>query len=142
MGKCRIGCFGIVTVLVCLFVFYLVVKLFIDRDPASPYRANDICFKRDYPGATERYTAFTPTKCSQPNVSLDSAIGADHAILSFKDIDHDGQPEMIVQSSSFRCRYSSMPCYDAWRYVIKVCPTCSPILTIIEQTYLPDLVIN
>lgn len=140
MAKWRIGCFGIVAVLVCIFVFFITVKGFFDTDPASPYQADDLCFRRDYPGATERYTALTPVKCSQPDISLGSAIGADHGVLSFSDIDRDNQPEMIVQSSSFRCRYGAMPCYDAWRYVVKVCPTCSPILTVIEQTYLPDLV--
>lgn len=140
MAKWRIGCFGIVAVLVCIFAFFLAVKGFFDIDPASPYQVDNICFNRDYPGATERYTAFTPAKCNQPDLILGPAIGADHGVLSFSDIDNDGKPEMIVQSSSFRCRHSAMPCYDAWHYVVKVCPTCSPIFTVIEQTYLPELV--
>lgn len=138
----RIGCFSIATILVSFFIFFLAIKGVFETDPESPYQANDLCFKRDYPGATERYTTFTPIKCSQPNISLGSPIGADHAVLSFVDIDRDSNPEMIIQSSSFRCHYSAMPCYDAWRYVVKVCPSCSPVLKVIEQTYLPDLVAN
>lgn len=139
MTKWSIGCFGITAILIIFFAFFLAVKGFFSTDPASPYQADDICFRRDNPGATERYTTFTPVKCSQPNITLGSAIGDDQGVLSFFDIDGDNKPEMIVQSSSFRCRYGAMPCYDAWRYVVKVCPSCSPIFTVIEQTYLPDL---
>ncbi|HEX5747186.1 MAG TPA: hypothetical protein VFZ09_13165 [Archangium sp.] len=59
--------------------------------------------------------------------------------MDFEDVDGDGTPKVIVASPRFRCQYCTGLCYDAWRLVAKVCPTCDPIFTVIEERYLEEL---
>ncbi len=106
--------------------------------PANPFEKDDLCFTEDLPGATARYTVYTPVRCSDRNQRIGPELGADYATLDFKDLDGDGTPEVIVASSSFRCQFSGN-CHDAWRLVAKVCPKCEPIFTVIEERHLEEL---
>ncbi len=60
------------------------------------------------------------------------------ASLMFKDLDGDGLPEAIVESSYYKCRFGGKGCYDAYRVVMKVCPNCEEPVAIVEQTFLED----
>lgn len=106
---------------------------------ANPFEKDDICFTEDLPGATSRFIAYTPVRCSDETRRIGPELGADYATLDFEDVDGDGTPEVIVASSRFRCEYGLEPCYDAWRLVAKVCPSCEPIFTLIEQRHLEEL---
>ncbi len=107
--------------------------------PANPFEKHDICFTEELPGATARYTVYTPVRCSDETQRIGPELGADYATLDFEDVDGDGTPEVIVASSRLRCQYGTGLCYDAWRFVAKVCPTCEPIFTVIEQRHLEEL---
>lgn len=76
----------------------------------------------------------------EPNREIGPAVGADFAGLRFEDIDHDAVPEMIVESSAFKCNFGVGPCYDAFRTVVKVCATCAANrFEIIDEQYLEHL---
>ncbi|WP_437762450.1 hypothetical protein WMF27_46280 [Sorangium sp. So ce281] len=106
---------------------------------ASPYAADDICFVEERLGAAQRFTAFTPVRCSDESVKIGDSFGADYASLDFEDVDDDGRPEAIISSSSFRCKYGPGPCYDAWRIVVRVHPGSDTVFTVIERRYLKEL---
>lgn len=106
---------------------------------ANPFEKDDICFTEDQPGATSRFTVYTPVRCSDETQRIGPELGADYATLDFEDVDGDGTPEVVVASSRFRCQYGTGLCYDAWRLVAKVCLTCEPIFTLVEQRYLEEL---
>lgn len=108
-----------------------------ERTAPSPWADQDLCFARDTPGASGRYVSYTPVSCADPSRRLAEEIGADLGTLSFRDVDGDGSPEMIVESSAFRCRFSL--CYEALRVVAKVTPGATPPVRVIESAHLPDL---
>lgn len=59
-----------------------------------------LCVYRNSPGATDRYTTFTFYDCGDPaKKPIHDPIGADWAELKMKDIDSDGQPEVIIESN-------------------------------------------
>ncbi len=96
----------------------------------------DICFQENHPGAGDRFTTFTPVKCSNPTVYLGPEVGADRAELSFA-IGDNGTPEYIVQSSEFWCKFYPNGCFDAMRIVVRVQLNDPPTFTIIEEKPLP-----
>ncbi|HEX8735512.1 MAG TPA: hypothetical protein VF721_09330 [Pyrinomonadaceae bacterium] len=98
----------------------------------SSLRRYDICFKRDEPGANNRYVEYTPVKCSDESVRLGEAIGGELAGIEFVDTDADGVSEIIVSSGS-ACRWSFEPCLNPTRTVVKVEPKNPPVFTIISQ---------
>lgn len=111
----------------------------IELEPNNPFEKDDVCFARSTPGATSRFIQYTPIACKDASIKIGEEIGADYAKLRFEDVDKDGIPEAIVESSSFRCRYGAGPCYDAYRIVMKICTTCAPKARILETTYLKNL---
>ncbi|HSN90108.1 MAG TPA: hypothetical protein VLS93_02670, partial [Anaeromyxobacteraceae bacterium] len=56
-------------------LFFLGVSGYFDLEPHNPYEKDDICFVRDLPGATERFTAYTPVSCADPKRVLGDAVG-------------------------------------------------------------------
>ncbi|HYO67127.1 MAG TPA: hypothetical protein VEU33_13720, partial [Archangium sp.] len=131
-----IGCLGLATG---VLVFLLAAIGAFQFSPANPFEKDDICFTEEQPGATTRFTVYTPVRCSDETRRIGPELGADYALLDFEDVDGDGTPEVIVASSPFRCQFGTGPCYDAWRIVVKACPKCDPIFTIIDQRYLEEL---
>ncbi len=126
-----------------LFIIFIIVLMFIFLyniiKYENPYQSYDICFKADCPGATDRFTTYTPVRCSDKNVVLGESIGADHGKIHFEDIDEDGFCEVIVESSVHRCRISA-DCYDAYRIVLKVHLKDPPEFEIISEELLEDIV--
>jgi len=53
---------------------------------------------KDYPGATDRYIEYTPVLRSDTSIQLGPTVGADFATLRFKDLDHDGIKETIIET--------------------------------------------
>lgn len=131
------------TLLWVLFItHFLYVKGIFDWPALNPYQADNICFSEDVPGATERFVQYTAVSCSNPRRVLAEPVGADFASLSFEDIDGDGKPEAIIESSPYKCKYTGTGCYDAYRIVLKICPSCSKPITIIKYQSLDDLHID
>ena len=62
----------------------------------SPYE--NVIWKENFPGATERYVEFTPYLKSNPSVKIGPTLGADLGKLIFKDIDNDGIKEAIIET--------------------------------------------
>ena len=61
----------------------------------------DLCFREDYPGASDRYVEYTPVRCSDPNIKVADPIGGERASLEV--VAGDEYPEVII-SSEFWCR--------------------------------------
>ena len=130
---------GAVGLLFVAFVGHLLIVVgMFDSMPRSPYEAENICFKRDFPGATARHVQFTPVQCKAPQEPLGDPVGADLASLSFKDLDNDGLPEAIVESSFYRCKFGGKGCYEAYRVVMKVCPDCEKQVVVVQRLFLED----
>lgn len=108
----------------------------------NPYAKDGVCFARSLPGATSRFVAFTPVSCVDSGRAVGDAVGADYATLRFKDVDGDGRPEAIVESSAFRCRWGAAPCYDAYRIVLRVCPSCAVPVQEVDRVFLKELTID
>lgn len=108
----------------------------------NPYAADNICFSEDFPGATGRFVEYTAVSCSNPQLVLAEPVGADFASLSFEDVDGDEKPEAIIESSLYKCKFSGTGCYEAYRIVLKICPTCVEPISIMEYRFLEDLHIN
>jgi len=103
--------------------------------PTNPFRRFDICFEEDYPGATDRYTTYTPVRCSNPSARLGEPIGADYGNLSFEDVDDDGTPELVVESSRLECSFAGY--CGASREVWKVSVEGTPRFTEFQHVELP-----
>ncbi len=67
----------------------------------NPYRDMGIEFLEDHPGATGRHVTYEPVLASDMKTAVGPTIGADHGVLSFRDLNGDGWKEVIVQSSRF-----------------------------------------
>lgn len=105
----------------------------------NPFEKDDVCFVESTPGATSRFRLFTPVSCQNPERVVGDEEGADYGRLRFEDLDADGVPEAIVESSSFRCTWLGTPCYDTWRIVLEICPRCEKKVTTRARTFLPAL---
>jgi hypothetical protein len=68
----------------------------------------------DWPGATERYVTFTPVLKSNKK-PIGPTVGADYAVLTFEDLDHDGIKEAIIETSKSK----HLEFYHAERHVLK-----------------------
>jgi hypothetical protein len=134
-----LGCMSLGAGTFILLLFLLAAMGAFQTMPASPFEEEDICFMEEHPGATGRFTVYTPVRCSERTKQLGPGVGADHATLDFQDTDGDEVPEVIIASSPLRCRFGTGPCYDAWRIVMKLCPGCDTPFTIVERTYLEEL---
>ena len=64
----------------------------------NPYEGVE--WVKDYPGAGDRYVTFSPVLASDHRVALGPSIGADYGELYFKDLNHDGIKEAIVESNA------------------------------------------
>jgi hypothetical protein len=121
------------------FVGYiLVLEGVFDWPDRNPYERDNICFVRDLPGATDRHVQFTPVACDASRRPLGEPVGADMGELHFKDVDGDGQPEAIVESSAFKCTHRATGCYEALRVTLKVCPACNPQVSELRREFLPE----
>ncbi|MBL8953974.1 MAG: hypothetical protein JNK82_24570 [Myxococcaceae bacterium] len=69
----------------------------------NPWRAHDVCFEEDLPGATDRFRVFNAVSCSSGHALASPSIGADHAVLDFEDLDGDGTDELLVMESAVAC---------------------------------------
>ena len=59
---------------------------------------DNVTWIKDYPGATDRYTVYTPVLKSNENIKLGPTVGADFASLRFKDLDNDGVKEVVIET--------------------------------------------
>jgi hypothetical protein len=121
------------------FVHFLIVSGAFDGPFLNPYEAEDICFVRDTPGATSRYVEYTFVTCSTPHVPLGPSMGSDQAVLTFEDIDRDGRPEAVVESSRYKCRFGQLGCYGAYRIVARICGTCTDKVRVHSEENLAEL---
>ena len=105
----------------CRFGLWLLFVLPVGCAPGgADLRAKyDLCFKEDYPGATDRYVEYTPVRCSDKTIVLGEPIGGERASLEFADTDADGVSEIVV-SSQFWCRWGFEPCLNPARTIVKV----------------------
>ncbi len=72
------------------FLVAVIALLIVALTPKNPLAEFDICFEQDFPGAGDRYTAYTPVRCSNPAARLGEPIGANYGVLRFEDVDGDG----------------------------------------------------
>lgn len=137
---------GLVTALLASMVgmvaFFLAAIGVFDIDADNPYESDGVCFAKTLPGATSRFIAFTAVSCTDAGRVLGETVGADYGVLRFEDFDGDLQPEAIVQSSAFRCRWGVAPCYDAYRIVLKVCPSCGERIQEVDRVFLKELTVD
>jgi hypothetical protein len=126
--------------LFCAFLlhFYIVAGLF-DGPFRNPYARENVCYRRDTPGATSRYVEYTFAACDAPHVALAEPMGADQAVLSFEDLDGDGRPEAVIESSSYKCTYGGLGCYGAYRIVLDICGDCEVKVRKRSERHLPHL---
>ncbi|MFC4309099.1 hypothetical protein ACFPN2_08415 [Steroidobacter flavus] len=132
-----VGLFLVLFVGVC--VHWLVIAGAFDGPFRNPYKADDICFTQDWPGATSRYVEYSFVTCSEPHVLLGERVGADQAVLSFSDLDRDGHPEAVIESSPYKCKFGGLRCYGAERFVLKICPACNLKVRVVGRESLPEL---
>ena len=134
---------GLVTCIVPLLWAFLIHLLIVtgvfDGPLRNPYASQDICFSQDRPGATSRYVEYAFRTCSSPHEVLAEPVGADQAGLTFEDVDDDGRPEAIVESSWYKCRFGQLGCFDAARFVLRICPECARKVTVLSNRRLPEL---
>jgi hypothetical protein len=64
---------------------------------ANPF--DQVEWIEDSPGATERYVTFTPILKSSKK-PIGPTVGADYAVLTFKDLDGDGIKEAIIETEA------------------------------------------
>jgi len=105
----------------------------------NPYEADGICFTQRWPGATSRYVEYSFITCSEPHELLAAPVGADQAVLSFEDMDRDGHPEAVIESSRYKCKFGGLGCYGAERIVLKICPACESRMQVLSRRSLPEL---
>ena len=89
----------------------------------------------DWPGATERYVTFTPvSKFDQKPIG--PTVGADYAVLTFKDLDGDGVKEAIVETEET----IHLEFYKRERHVLKykIDPVTGPGFEIMEEPTTQD----
>ena len=105
-----------------------------DADLRAKY---DICFIKDYPGASNRYVEYKPVRCTDKSVVLGAPVGGEFASLDFEDTDADGVSEIVV-SSEFWCRWGFEPCIAPTRTIVKVSgEPNSPLFTVLRVDELP-----
>lgn len=90
MKRPVLTCFLVVVLLAAVGHYFLSAS-------SNPYAGVD--WIRDYPGAGDRYVTFSPVLASDHGVALGPSIGADYGELYFKDLNHDGVKEAIVESN-------------------------------------------
>jgi hypothetical protein len=101
----------------------------------------DICFSKKHPGAGDRFTLITPVMCSNPKLALGPNLGLDFGSLAFEDIDQDKVPEVIVESSAWKCRWDGN-CFFPSRFILQLQFSKSgkkPHFKITEQKLLENL---
>lgn len=135
----RVVATSIIVLLSALIIHVLIVSGAFEGPFRNPYEAKNICYVRDVPGATSRYVEYTFVTCSAPQVSLGPSMGADQATLSFEDIDHDGRPEAVIESSWYKCKYGQLGCYGASRIVARICGSCAEKVRVLSEQNLPEL---
>jgi hypothetical protein len=119
-------------------VHFLVVAGAFDGPFRNPYEADDICFSVERPGATSRYVEYTFVTCST-RAPLAEPTGADQAVLTFEDMDHDRRPEAVIESSWYKCKFGGLGCYGASRIVFKICGDCDRKVTLLSEQNLSEL---
>lgn len=129
----------IVAVLAAFLVHWLVIAGVFDGPLRNPYESDDICFTQARPGATSRYVEYSFVTCSEPHTLLVEPVGAHQAVLSFEDVDGDGHPEAVIESSHYKCEFDGLGCYDAVRFVLKVCAACEPKVRVMSREQLSEL---
>lgn len=132
-----IRCIGLL--LAALVLHFLIVMGVFDGPLRNPYKRDNICFVRDLPGATSRYVEYTFVTCTEPRKALAEPVGADQAVLSFEDVDGDGKPEAVVESSRYKCKFGGLGCYGASRTVLKICGECAKQVVVVSQQAIPEL---
>lgn len=118
---------------------WLVIEGAFDGPFRNPYEADDICFIQNQPGATSRYVEYSFMTCSEPHLFLGEPVGADQAVLTFPDLEGDGHPEAVIESSHYKCKYGGLGCYGAERIVLEICPACDPKVRVVKREPLPQL---
>jgi hypothetical protein len=106
----RIKIIGIVTLigLVGYFVYH-------NQTRSNPF--DGVEWIEDWPGTTERYVTFTPVLKSNKK-PIGPTVGADYAVLTFEDLDHDGIKEAIIETS----KSIHLEFFHAERHVLKFKP--------------------
>jgi hypothetical protein len=93
----------------------------------------DICFKEDFPGASDRHVEYTPVRCSDPSVMLAQPVGGEFATLEFKRTDTDDAAEFVV-SSEFWCRWGFEPCLYPTRATFRISGDReNPAITLVSE---------
>lgn len=118
-----------------LIILGIVLVVFRLQSSLNPYKKYDLCFQENLPGATSRYTTYTPVRCSNTTVQLGEAIGADYGRLSFDDVDRDGQKEVIIKSSVFQCKMD-YGCLRATKSIYKILLDPTPQFQLWQHTVL------
>jgi hypothetical protein len=71
---------------------------FVNSEARNPFE--EVEWLEEHPGAGDRYTTFTPVLKTDHAVVLGPTIGADYGVLSFRDLNHDGVKEAIVETDT------------------------------------------
>ncbi|RTQ49981.1 hypothetical protein EJV47_10075 [Hymenobacter gummosus] len=82
----------------CLLAAVLLGGCYFNAASRNPFAEVD--WLEEHPGAGDRYVTFTPVLKADHAVVLGPAIGADYGELTFRDLNHDGMPEVIVETNT------------------------------------------
>ena len=82
-----------------LLVMLALVSSFLKDYPyKKKLKELDICFRRDLPGTTDRFVLYIAHSCKNPQIVLDqSNLAANWGRLTYKDINNDGIPEILIK---------------------------------------------
>jgi hypothetical protein len=116
-------------VIVAIIIFGLLTRYIYNKyQTSNPF--DQVEWIEDWPGATERYVTFTPVSKSNRK-PIGPTVGADYAVLTFKDLDGDGIKEAIVETSET----VHLEFYSHERHVLKykIDSVTGPRFEIIEE---------
>lgn len=82
-----------ISLLISLIMLVVWVFYSSSRNPYPAVRWIEEC-----PGTTERYVTYTPVLVEDKSKVVGPTVGADYGKLTFKDIDHDGLKEAIIET--------------------------------------------
>ncbi len=103
------------------------ILLYINKNPFAKVE-----WLVDTPGATSRYTTYTPVLKTNNKIKLGPTIGADFGKLYFKDLNNDGIKEVIIKTDiSFH--FSSGHTYQYHVLKYKIDSTGLPKFELIES---------
>jgi len=103
-----------ITLITLSIIGFIYIFLYINENPFDKVE-----WLEDTPGATSRYTTYTPVLKTNNNIKLGPTIGADFGKLKFEDLDNDGIKEVIIETDiSFHFSSGHTYEYHVLKYIL------------------------